>query len=272
MAIIPRAFAQVAAPPVPAFIEGLPKTQNFGAKDNEWRDSIDPAKAVTNYLGRVHKKYSGMDTSNIENLVKVLFQEQDQTFLNFVREETTLRNTFINRFFEAKTPLGDVLQELQNSQESPNRKLLSKEIFRQAEKEAGNLIEIEEALTKLDGNPDGASIKRLSKGQFLATWESKDQDRVLHSQLFNADGRKNGSEINTYTDHHTTVESLSDGGFRVTYDRNGQDDDVGGLYGQIFNADGTKKGPEFLVSPARGRVFDMFSRISAVFKGFLEKR
>ena len=235
MAIIPQAFAQVAAPPVPAFIGGLPEPQNFGAKDNEWRDSIDPAKDVTNYLGRVHKKYSGMDTSNIEDLVNRLFQEQDQTFLNFVREETTLRNTFINRFFEAKTPLGDVLQELQNSQESPNRKLLSKEIFRQAEKEAEILIEIEEALTKLDGNPDGASVMRLSNDQFFVTWESKDQDSGLHAQLFNADGIKNGSEfrINTYTsNHHTT--SLSDGSFKVTWEKGSQDDDVGGLYGQIF--------------------------------------
>jgi len=200
--------------------------QNFGAKDNEWRVSIYPAKDVTNYLGRVHKKYSGMDTSNIENLVNGLFQEQDQTFLNFVREKTTLRDTFINRLFEAKTPLGEVLQELQNSQESPNRKLLSKEIFRQAEKEAEILIEIEEALTKLDGNPDGASVMKLSNDQFFVTWESEEQD--------------------------------------------------GGIYGQIFNADGTKSRPEFPVmdtieSPARGRVFDMFSRISAVFKGFLEK-
>ncbi len=53
---------------------------------------------------------------------------------------------------------------------------------------------------------------------------------------------------------------------------------MSGVYmDRYFNADGTKKGSEFLVtytteSPARSRVFDMFSRISAVFKGFLEKR
>ncbi|HEU64504.1 hypothetical protein LCGC14_2430530 [marine sediment metagenome] len=284
MAIIPFAFAQVVAQQVPVLSDTRPKMQNFGAKDNEWRSSIDPAKDFTNYLGRVHKKYKNMDTANIENLVNRLLQEQDQTFMNFVREETTLRDTWINRFFEAKTPLGDVLQELKNSQESPNRKLLSKEIFIKAEKEAGNLIEIEEVLAKLAGNQDLAlvSITSLNSGKFLVAWESKDQNgKVLYGQLFNADGTKSNSEfqVNTYTKNtqaKTSVESLSDGGFEVTYDRNDQE----GIYGQLFNADGTKRGPEFQItdttdtteSSARGRVFDMFSRISAVFKGFLEKR
>ncbi|HEU64611.1 MAG TPA: hypothetical protein ENH96_04410 [Chlamydiae bacterium] len=233
MAIIPQMPGQVIAQPVPAL---LPKTPIFGSEFNEGKSSLDTAKDFTNYLGRVHKKYSGMDTANIENLVNRLLKEQDQTFMNFVREETSLRDTFYNRFVQAKTPLGEVLQELQSSQESPNRKLLSKEIFRQAEKEAGELTKKEVALASEKGD------RKVSN----------EVSHLLKRQTSN-NVTKIGSEfqVNTYTDNDQqdpSVASLSTGKFVVTWQSYEQDGSGWGVYGQIFNVDGTKNGSEFRVN------------------------
>ncbi|NGX48461.1 MAG: hypothetical protein K940chlam5_00046, partial [Candidatus Anoxychlamydiales bacterium] len=92
MSIIPQAQVHALTQPAQVFIDTSIKGPNFGSEFNGRESSIDPAKAFTNYLGRVHKKYKDMDTSNIENLVNRLLQEQEQTFLNFVREETSLRD------------------------------------------------------------------------------------------------------------------------------------------------------------------------------------
>nr|NGX49044.1 hypothetical protein [Candidatus Anoxychlamydiales bacterium] len=83
MAIIPQVVGPILAEPVLPLIDTFPKGSIFEPKFNERRSPIDPAKAFTNYLGRVHKKYKDMDTANIENLVNRLLQEQEQTFLNF---------------------------------------------------------------------------------------------------------------------------------------------------------------------------------------------
>ena len=65
--------------------------------------------------------------------------------------------------------------------------------------------------------------------------------------------RSSGSEfqINTYTTGNqrgSSVASLSNGRFIVTWESNGQDGDLYGVYGQVFNEDGTKNGAEFQVN------------------------
>ncbi|KKL90322.1 hypothetical protein LCGC14_1905840 [marine sediment metagenome] len=290
MAINPQVLGQALAQPVQSFIDISSKRQIFGSKFNDRESSLDPTKFFENYLGRVHHRYKNMDTTNIENIVNRLLQEKNPTFMNHVREKISLRDTFLNRFVEAKTPLGEVLQELQNSQESPNRKLLSRKTFDEAEKEAGELTKKERALatekrqrksneishllkrqtagatkigsefqvnTYITGYQSEPSVTSLSNGQFVVTWKSSDgQDgdgNGVYGQVFNADGRKNGSEfqVNTYTtddQDSPSVASLTNGQFVVTWDSLGQDGDGWGIYGQIFNADGTKSGSEFQVN------------------------
>ncbi len=109
--------------------------------NNTFTSSINRApSSFENYFSRIHKKYPKMDTTNIEKVVDRILNEKNDFFLNYVREKTKAKDTFFNRFFEVKTPLGTVLKELQNSQESPNRKLLSKSLFDTAKIEAKNLL------------------------------------------------------------------------------------------------------------------------------------
>ncbi|KKL05093.1 hypothetical protein LCGC14_2609500, partial [marine sediment metagenome] len=208
----------------------------FEPKFNEKRISLVIAReSFTNYFGRIHKKYKNMDTANIENLVNRLLKEQDQTFMNLVRDKTSRRDTLMDRFFIATTPLGEVLKELQNSQESPNRKLLSKEIFNKAEEEAIELTKKEIALV----------TEKESRKQI-----TNEISPLLKRQ---ATVNKIGPEfqVNTYTPSNqrlSSVASLSNGKFVVTWQSLSQDGDNWGVYGQIFNADGTKSGSEFQVN------------------------
>ena len=63
----------------------------------------------------------------------------------------------------------------------------------------------------------------------------------VYGQLFNADGTKSGSEfqVNTYitgSQLDSSVASLSNGQFVVTWQSFGQDGDRNGVYGQIFES------------------------------------
>jgi len=151
MAIISQIPGQANLQPIPAVIDNLPQRVTFGEDFNGRQTSLDPAKAFTNYFGRVHQKYKDMNTTNIEDLVRRLVQEQNPTLMDLVKEKTYLRDTFKNRFIKAKTPLGEVLQELDSIQERPGRALLPKKLFRQAEKEAGELTKKEIALAAKKG-------------------------------------------------------------------------------------------------------------------------
>ena len=107
MAIIPQAPGQgLVQQPAQSFIDTAPKGPIFGSKFNEGRSSLDPTKDFTNYFGRIHHRYKDTDTSNIENLVNRLLQEKDSPLMNLVKEETSLKETFSNRLFKEKTPLG----------------------------------------------------------------------------------------------------------------------------------------------------------------------
>ncbi|NGX53051.1 MAG: hypothetical protein KR126chlam5_01358 [Candidatus Anoxychlamydiales bacterium] len=235
MSIIPQTQVHALTQPAQVFIDTSIKETNFGSEFNGRKSFIDPAKDFTNYLERVHNKYKDMNTTSIESLVNKLFQKQDPTFMNFVREKTYLRDTLKNRLFGAKTPLGEVLQELQNSQESPNRKLLSKETFNKAEKEAIELTKKEMAL---------ATEKRERR---------EVSNEISYLQKRQTSVEKIGSEfqINTNiadTQEHPTVASFPNGNFVVTWDSSNQDGSFHGVYGQIFNRNNTKIGNEFRIN------------------------
>ncbi|KKL49815.1 hypothetical protein LCGC14_2311740, partial [marine sediment metagenome] len=106
-----------------------------------------------------------------------------------------------------------------------------------AEKEVGELTKKEVAL---------ASEKGGSKEV------SKEVSHLLKRQTSN-NVTKIGAEfqVNTYiTDVQasSSVASLSNSQFVVTWESFGQDGSEYGVYGQLFNADGTKSGSEFLVN------------------------
>ncbi len=124
--------------PAFALIDTSAQKPIFESEFDENRSSLDGASASKNYFGRIHKQYNGVDTTNIEEVAIRALEEQEQTFIDFIREKTVRKDTFLYKWFgiETKSYLGEVLQELQNSQESPNRKLLSKSTFEIAEYEA----------------------------------------------------------------------------------------------------------------------------------------
>ena len=101
MAVIPQVVGPIWAEPVLPLIDTFPKGSIFEPKFNEKRISLVIAReSFTNYFGRIHKKYKNMDTANIENLVNRLLKEQDQTFMNLVRDKTSRRDTLMDRFWD----------------------------------------------------------------------------------------------------------------------------------------------------------------------------
>ncbi len=86
-------------------------------------------------------------------------------------------------------------------------------------------------------------VTAFSGGGFVVTWMSNGQDgsnNGVYGQRYNANGSTAGSEfqINSYTTGHQyypSVTALSDGGFVVTWQSDGQDGFSNGVFGQIFS-------------------------------------
>jgi hypothetical protein len=103
---------------------------------------------------------------------------------------------------------------------------------------------------------ENPSITSLSNGGFVVVWQSYGQDRSswgVYAQRFDLNGNKIGSELllNTWTTDSQgdpSVTSLSDGGFIVVWDSNGQDSSSWGVYAQRFDLNGNKIGSEFRVN------------------------
>lgn len=102
---------------------------------------------------------------------------------------------------------------------------------------------------------ENSSITALSDGGFVVTW-TDDNDFIIRSQLFKADGTKSGAEFSVNTTmadskDDSSVSALSGGGFVVTWtdwSKAGGDTSGTALWGQVFGADGKKSGTEFLVN------------------------
>ena len=92
-----------------------------------------------------------------------------------------------------------------------------------------------------------SSVTSLTDGGFVVTWESWGQDSDylgIFGQRYDSSGVKNGLEfqINTYTTSsqlYSSVTSLTDGGFGVTWSSHEQDGDDYGVYAKIFTKGGT---------------------------------
>ncbi|NGX62238.1 MAG: hypothetical protein K940chlam9_01733 [Chlamydiae bacterium] len=87
------------------------------------------------------------------------------------------------------------------------------------------------------------STTALSDGGFVVVWESDGQDGDsygIFGQRYGQNGTLVGSEfqVNTYTtsaQNSPSITALSDGGFVVTWQSNGQDGDSEGIYGQRYD-------------------------------------
>jgi len=110
--------------------------------------------------------------------------------------------------------------------------------------------------TRQEDDQQAPSVTGLSDGGFVVTWESNGQDTDgwgVYGQRYDAVGNPLGTEfrINTHEADDQTIPSvtaLSDGGFVVAWQSDGQDRDGNGVYGQRYDADGTAQGNEFRVN------------------------
>lgn len=110
--------------------------------------------------------------------------------------------------------------------------------------------------TYLTGQQSDSSIASFSDGGFVVTWMSQGQDgdnSGVFAQRYNVDGTANGSEfqVNTYTtgvQGKPSIAVLSDDGFVVTWESNGQDGSSYGVFAQRYNTNGTANGSEFQVN------------------------
>ncbi|MCZ4283053.1 VCBS domain-containing protein [Kiloniella laminariae] len=108
----------------------------------------------------------------------------------------------------------------------------------------------------ISGDQIYPSVSSLSDGGWVVTWQSNGQDGSnwgIYGQAYNGDGSLKGTEfqVNSYTasaQHNSSVTGLSDGGWVVTWDSEGQDGANSGIFGQTYNADGTTQGSEFQVN------------------------
>jgi Ca2+-binding RTX toxin-like protein len=101
-------------------------------------------------------------------------------------------------------------------------------------------------------------ITALSDGGWVITWQSQGQDNIdggygVYAQAYNADGTLQGGEtlVNTHTtgtQRSPQITALSDGGWVITWESQGQDGSGYGVYAQAYNADGTLQGGETLVN------------------------
>jgi hypothetical protein len=105
-----------------------------------------------------------------------------------------------------------------------------------------------------------SAVTALSNGGFVVTWTSSGQDgddiyntTGVYGQRYDGSGTAQGGEfqINTTTGNsqlEPAVTALSNGGFVVTWNSNGQDGDSGGVYGQRYDGVGQPQGDEFQVN------------------------
>lgn len=100
------------------------------------------------------------------------------------------------------------------------------------------------------------SVAALVGGGFVVAWQSDAQDTSLlgiYAQRFTAAGAKASAEFRVNTlvaksQSMPSVTGLIGGGFVVTWQSDGQDSSLLGIYGQRYNANGVKLGSEFRIN------------------------
>ena len=112
------------------------------------------------------------------------------------------------------------------------------------------------ANTSTPSNQDHPSVAGLANGGFVVTWTSLNQDgdgAGIYGQRYGSTGARAGVQfrVNTYTtsnQERPSVAGLTNGGFVVTWQSDGQDGDANGIYGQRYSAAGARAGVEFRVN------------------------
>jgi len=111
--------------------------------------------------------------------------------------------------------------------------------------------------TYLTNNQTNPAVNPLSDGGFVISWESFGQDKDdsnyqsgIYSQIFDVNGVSisNEFQVNSYTSsyqQYPTITALSDGGFVVAWQSDGQDGNGYGIYAQRYDGDGNRIGSEF---------------------------
>jgi len=110
--------------------------------------------------------------------------------------------------------------------------------------------------TYTQNSQDLSHVTGLVGGGFVVTWSSENQDGSgygIYGQRYNSEGFPVGTEfqVNTYTQndqYNSSVTGLSDGGFIVIWQSDGQDGSNYGIYGQRYNSEGIPIGVEFQVN------------------------
>jgi len=98
------------------------------------------------------------------------------------------------------------------------------------------------------GNQNDPVITKLSSGGWVVIWQTDTNSGVLHGQLFDPTGAKQGSEfaVNTTAPSGApAAASTPDGGFIVTWQ--GSNGDGGDIYAQRFTGNAAKVGGEIAV-------------------------
>ena len=133
------------------------------------------------------------------------------------------------------------------------------DIFGQVLDTYGNLIGPEiHVNTTTDDYQLSPSVAIGRQGNFVVTWESRDQDGEdggIFARLFNADSSPASGEfqVNTHTARHQSEPVVAmdwNSNFVIVWASLLQDGDGTGVYGQRFSASGYPSGPEFRVNTA----------------------
>lgn len=102
----------------------------------------------------------------------------------------------------------------------------------------------------------GSSVAALTGGGFVVSWSSRYQDGSgygIYAQRYDSSGVASGSEfrVNTYTESYqinSSVTSLTDGGFVVSWSSLAEDGSGWGIYAQRYDSSGVAQGEEFRVN------------------------
>lgn len=104
---------------------------------------------------------------------------------------------------------------------------------------------------------DSPHIVADAVGNFIITWTNRDQDGntfEINAQRYDNTGTPVGSEfrVNTYTDNNQSNSAIAinpaNGNFIITWNSDGQDGSLDGIYAQRFDVSGTPLGLEFPVN------------------------
>ena len=98
-------------------------------------------------------------------------------------------------------------------------------------------------------------VATLNDGGYVVVWTSGSDSRGggLYGQRYAFDSLPVGVEFRIFVDanggqNRPAVAALADGGFVVTWETYGRNDDMSGVFAQIYGPDGTKTGGDFQVN------------------------